>query len=174
MVTGYGKSTRNSVVTQYIIIYYIHDPSCVRLDKLTADATGGCIWCSEQKGWVDGRICVRERALSCVCVWEGVDRKRKGCCSTVFTRVPAGRLCVRRRLFFPRPPIAHNRKLLVNLPFMSREMQFGSSPRIYPSLVSVSGLSPRALKPPLPTQTDPRPAPGVVNSSASHEFNVRV
>lgn len=101
-------------------------------------------------GLTDEFVRASARSLVCVCVWEGVDRKRKGCCSTVFTRVPAGRLCVRRRLFFPRPPVAHNRKLLVNLPFMSREMQFGSSPRIYPSLVSVSGLSPRALNPPPP------------------------
>lgn len=135
---------------------------------------GGCdrgmymMFGAEGVGWRT-ELCARARALLCVCLRGGRSKAEGVLLHSVFTRVPAGRLCVRRRLFFPRPPVAHNRKLLVNLPFMSREMQFGSSPRIYPSLVSVSELSPRALKPPPPNSThNPRPA----SSTAPHRMSL--
>lgn len=48
--------------------------------------------------------------------------------------IPAGHLCAPGVIFLLPTARCHKRKLLVNLPFMSRKMQFGSSPRIYPSL----------------------------------------
>jgi len=108
----------------------------------------------------------------CVCVWEGVDRTRKGCCSTVFTRVPAGRLCARRRLFFPHcRPLPTNANCLLICHSCPGKCNSDPPPGyIHPSSQSPNSLP--ALKPLTPTV--PRPAPRVVNSSIVYEFNARV
>lgn len=91
----------------------------------------------------------------CVCVCECRDTgsaaveiagKGRGCSPRFRQEFPRG-VYVCRRLFFSslRSLRARKRKLLVNLPFMSREMQFGSSPRIYPSLLLIPNRLPSTV-----------------------------
>ena len=90
----------------------------------------------------------RTDGFVCVCLRGGSRSNAEGVLLHSFHSGPRGAsVCVPEVVFPPLPPVAHKRKLLVNLPFMSREMQFGSSPRIYPSLISVSELPPRSKTP---------------------------
>lgn len=69
---------------------------------------------------------------------------------------------------------ARKRKLLVNLPFMSREMQFGSSPRIYPVPFGLAATRTLPLRPVGPSKQSapslPVPPPG----GSFYKFNVRI
>lgn len=90
---------------------------------------------------------------------------------SVFAGIPAGHLCAPEVIFLLPTARCHKRKLLVNLPFMSRKMQFGSSPRIYPSLsVLTSTLPPVSnfSSPPLSHSTTPD------GNSSFYKFNVRI
>lgn len=106
---------------------------------------------SLNKPWAGVRVPVgvggRTGLCVCVCL-RGGRSNAEGVLLHSFHSGPCGAsVCAPEVVFPPPPPVAHKRKLLVNLPFMSREMQFGSSPRIYPSLVSVSELPTRSETP---------------------------
>jgi len=83
----------------------------------------------------------------CVCLRGGRSNEEGVLLHSFHSGLCGASVCAPEVVFPPLPPVAHKRKLLVNLPFMSREMQFGSSPRIYPSLISVSELPTRSKTP---------------------------